>query len=205
MNLFELFEEQPRSVIIEGETPEQKKLIKYIKENRGSIIADLYYTNGQDKADIGKKGSNFFALYPDGTYTKNKSYDYLGQKGWTLNESKSKRNLEESKILIKKIAKILEQEDHGGSIDWEPQPEYKGAKGITGETGLGKQQHTVGEKKKAQEKLNSHWVNLLKKLKSTEGANKKKLLGLLNQLVVAAEKRGFQLKPEPSSIMGLDI
>lgn len=105
------------------------------------------------------------------------------------------KELSESIKLCEAVIKVLED------FDWEPQPEFRGAKGITTATGAGEKAARDAKQKQASIKLNDTWKKLLMKLKKQGNEGRKQLVPLLQKMAARADELGFTLSPDPSTIL----
>jgi len=108
--------------------------------------------------------------------------------------------LNESIKLCKSVVALLEAD---GGFDFEPDPAFAGVKGINRDTGVGNKAAADAKHQQANQKLNATWQKLLQKLRTLDPHGKAKLQVYLKQVVAAAEKRGFELSPAPSKVLGL--
>lgn len=108
------------------------------------------------------------------------------------------RIVTESIKLCESIIKLLEADD----FEWEPQPEFRGVKGINKDTGFGMRSSAQAAQKVGGAKINDAWKKLLRKAQGMSSVGKKQLIPHLNKLASEAAKRGFTLDPDPARVLG---
>jgi len=117
-----------------------------------------------------------------------------------LYNKRKTKSLKESIRMCKSIISLLEAD---GGIEWEPQPEMRGVKGISRDTGPGMKASRDAEQKTGNQKLNTLWQKLVSRAKGMSGVEFQKLKPHMEKVAAHAAKRGFTLSPNPKSTLGL--
>jgi len=102
--------------------------------------------------------------------------------------------------LCESMTRILTEDDdynYEGGIDFEPQPEMRGLKGITRDTGYGTQHKKLAQKTLDQKKFNDNWARIMRVYRNADAATRKRLLPKIKGLAQAAKAKGLTV---PGSI-----
>ena len=148
-------------------------------------------------------GKKYFMLQLGSSITQSKvnSKKRIIMKTFEIFESKE--NLLERKkfavtmSLLESAIKFLEAE---GDFEWEPQPEFKGVKGTSQDTGFGIQQRKAGEQRQKVAKIVQQWEQFKKyyMAKRKEGGKEAgQVYKRLEQLAALLAKHGQRVEMPP--------
>jgi len=99
--------------------------------------------------------------------------------------------ISEAEILLNSLSQQLHED-----IEWEPQPEWRGARGKTKETGAGMQQRRQQEMRAKVQKIQQAYLNAVKSLKTAPMTKKPAIQNVITKLEAIAKKNNIRL-PQP--------
>jgi hypothetical protein len=190
MKLFELFDKQKVTEKWDTET-------KTPKSERGKY-------KGKTQAELKKMLAN---VKKTGPHKKgSKEYEKQNELEFALRAKHDWGKVNESFQKGLALCESLIQVFEAGDLEWEPQPEFKGVKGVTTASGAGEQASRAAKAKKEKEAFAKAWSSLNQLLaqagKSGNRQAEAQLKQKMQKLLALAKSKGIQ--PNQGSTLGLN-